>query len=98
MVTPVHSVALCLTLLAACRMEPGPGWSAAGSSETPGTTPSADPDEPSASGGAGGSAARGGSGGRSATGGSSSARGGGGASPDGSVASGGSMPDDTPSG
>jgi hypothetical protein len=97
MVTPARAVALSITLLVACRLEPEPGWSSPPDS-TPGAAPSTEPDEPAAMGGRGGTPARGGTAGSATTGGSSSALGGGGAPPTGSGASGGTAPDDAPSG
>jgi hypothetical protein len=88
MVTPLRAVLLCLTLLAACRTEPAPGWSTP-SGGTPKTAPTDDVNPPAATGGRGGSSP-GASGGKSAGG--SSARGG--APPSGSGASGETPPGD----
>jgi hypothetical protein len=100
MPTPGRTVALFLTLLVSCRIEPAPGWSAPDGSDTPSTAPPTDPDDPAAGGGRGGTPPRGGSGGSaSATtpGGSPSADATGGAAPSSSGATGG-IPDDTPAG
>lgn len=75
MTTPARAVALLFALLAACRVEPDPGWAASpGPTSTP--APSPDPDEPAAVGGrGGGTGARGGSGGETAPSGSGTAGG-----------------------
>jgi hypothetical protein len=96
MVTLARAVALSLTLLVACRMEPEPGWSSP-SGGAPKTTPPEEEDPPAATGGHAGTPARGGSSGARAAGGTSSARAAGGASTGGSGAMGGTPPEDPPS-